>query len=481
MRHGEMLINGVFVGGPCDQSIGKVLIRSPYSGSVVGTAAEGGYLELRTATSAADEAFSTWRKTPKADVKRMLTQVSGLVRDRSEDLVEILTDEVGKPVTFSRAEVERLAITFEEAADVVEHFGGPTEVEVTRDSRGTDFRTSIRRFPRGVIFGIVPYNWPFNLAAHKLAAAIASGNTMVLKAPPQAPISTLTLARILHESGIPPGVVNFWNGEARDAERAIREDARIKMLSFTGSATVGWKLKALVPDLPVTLELGGDAFAIVHKDADLDWAIQRLIPGAFGYAGQICISVQHVLAHSDIYEDLKRRLVEATRACQVGDPRDEKVICGPLISDEAADRVEGWIQEAVDMGANPLVRGERSGRLIGPTLLENVPFEAKIGHEEVFGPVLTLSRYESLEDAFAWVNRSQFGIHAGIFTADPSAASDAIEKLEVGGVVVNDSPSIRFDKMPYGGTKRSGFGREGILASMLEMTEPRAIYTRTAW
>jgi acyl-CoA reductase-like NAD-dependent aldehyde dehydrogenase len=356
-------------------------------------------------------------------------------------------------------------------------FRSEEKIALDLDPRGAGYECSVERFPLGVIFCIVPYNWPFNLTAHKIAPALATGNTVVVKVSPLAPLSTLELLRIIHEAGCPPGVVNGWNGHASLAQRALA-DPRIKMLSFTGSAAVGWKLKALLPERRVALELGGDASAIVCADADLDWATNRIIAGGFGYAGQICISIQHVLVEESIYDEMRSRLTAATLACVTGDPLNVNTVCGPLISEEAAQKVIGMVEEAVRGGAIVLGGGTRIGNLVAPTLLENVPPAVALAKEEVFGPVLTLAPFKTLEDAVRTVNESQYGIQTGVFTESQASASQAYQALNVGGVVINDYPTLRFDNMPYGGVKRSGFGREGVRYAMDEMTEMKTLLVR---
>lgn len=474
MRHCELLIDGFFVGGPCDQAVGKEVIRAPYGGAVVGTAAEGGLSEIRACVDAAHEAFGSWRRSPRHERQALLRRVAALVRERSDELVDLLTREVGKPVTWSRGEVARLALTFDLAADLMSTYGheaAPADI----DPRGVGMRTVVQRFPVGVVFCIVPYNWPYNLTAHKIAPALATGNTVVVKPSPLAPLSTLTLVRLIHEAGCPPGVINAWNGPAPLVQKVLQEDKRIAMLSFTGSAAVGWKLKGLLPDRRVALELGGDATAIVCEDADLEWAIPRIAAGGYGYAGQVCISVQHVLVQRSRYEEAKRGLIQATEECPTGDPEDEKTVCGPLISAEAADRVQRTVRES---GGRVLAGGRREGNVVWPTLLEDVPQAAALSCEEIFGPVLTLAPFDDLEEAIAKVNGSKYGIHAGVFTFDTRTAERAFVGLEVGGVVINDYPTLRFDHLPYGGVRQSGFGREGVRYAMDEMTEPRALMTR---
>jgi acyl-CoA reductase-like NAD-dependent aldehyde dehydrogenase len=469
MLHREMLINGCFIGGPCDQSIGKQVVRAPYDGAIVGTAAEGGLQELRACVDSAHTAFQCWRRSPRHERQKLLRRVASLVREREDELAEVLTREVGKPITWSRGEVARLALTFDYAADLLTTWG-PVALPLDMDPRGEGYRCTADRFPLGVIFAIVPYNWPYNLTAHKLAPALATGNTVVVKPSPLAPLSTLSLVRLIHEAGCPPGVLNAWNGPPQLAQKVLVEDKRIKMLSFTGSANVGWKLKELLPDRRVTLELGGNATAIILEDADLDWAVQRITEGAYGYAGQVCISVQHVLVQASRYEEALAALVKALNECPTGDPMDPKTVCGPLISDEAADKVAGMVEEAKAAGATAY-GGKREGKLIWPTLVTGVPGHTALWTEEVFGPVMTVSPFSHLREAVDRVNGSQYGIHAGVFTKNAAYGALAYEGLEVGGVIINDYPTLRFDNMPYGGVKRSGFGREGLAYAMDEMTE----------
>jgi acyl-CoA reductase-like NAD-dependent aldehyde dehydrogenase len=474
--HAELLIDGHFLGGPCDQSIGKQLVRNPFDGSVVGTAAEGDLSELRGAITAAHDAFLSWRFSARHERQKLLRTVASLARDRKHELSDLLTREVGKPVTWAEAEVDRLALTFDLAADLVSSYGFES-LPVDIDPRGQGHRLLVERVPIGVVFAMAPYNWPYNLAAHKIAPALATGNTVVLKASPLAPISTLTLARLVHEAGCPPGVLNAWNGPTRVVE-ALIDHPDVKMLSFTGSAAVGWMLKRQMNDRKVLLELGGNASAIVQPDADLAWATKRIVAGGFGYAGQVCISVQHVLVHREVYEEMSRRLTEATAACPTGDPLLDETVCGPLISVEAAEKVEGFVVEAVAAGAKILAGGSRVGAMMQPTLLTDVPDSVRLANEEVFGPVIALAPYASLEEAVGLVNRSKYGIHCGLFTHDARSIDFAFRKLDIGGLIVNDYPTLRFDNMPYGGVKCSGFGREGVRYAMDEMTEPKALLTR---
>jgi acyl-CoA reductase-like NAD-dependent aldehyde dehydrogenase len=477
MTHGELLIDGVPLGGAEDVSIEKVTIRAPYDEQVVGLSAVAGPAEVERAIAAAHRAFQTWRRSPRRTRRELLRAVASGVRDRSDGLVELLSREVGKPVSWSRGEVARLALTFDLAADLLSSYGGEW-MPVDFDDRGGGYRCLAERFPVGPVLAIVPYNWPFNLAAHKVAPALAVGCTVILKASHQAPLSTLTLAHLIHEAGCPAGVLNGLFCRPTDAE-AMALDERMSMVSFTGSPAVGRHLKALVPQKRVSLELGGDASALICADADLDFAVGRCVAGGYGYAGQVCIAVQHVLVHRAVYAEVRERLIAATIACPHGDPLDPRTVCGPLITSEAADKVMEWIEEARGAGAAVLAGASRSGRVVAPTLMERVPQTARLGCEEVFGPVLTLEPFGTIDEAISVVNASRYGLQCGVFTNDARIAEKAFREIEVGGVIVGDYPTLRFDNMPYGGVKLSGFGREGVRYAMDEMTELKTLLVRT--
>ncbi|MFQ3587518.1 MAG: aldehyde dehydrogenase family protein [Fimbriimonadaceae bacterium] len=481
MRHCELLINGYFIGGPCDQGVGKTLQRSPWDGRAVGTAAEGSLSEAETALAAAVDAFGTWSGTPTAERRALLDRVADMIDERADELAELLVAEIGKPISAAQGEVRRCAITFRLAGLALADWG-PEPLDLTADPRGKDYEGDFLRVPRGVILAIVPYNWPLNLAAHKIAPALAVGNTVVLKPSGQAPLSTLTLARIVHEAGCPPGVLNAVHMPAPIAQR-LALDPRVAMVSFTGSPEVGWKLKSLLPEKPVTLELGGDASIVLAHDADLDDAIPRLVAAGYAYSGQICISAQHVRVDRRIAAEAIEALAVATHACPFGDPAEPDTVCGPLISTEAAERVVAWIREAVEGGARVLAGAGFGGgeiaaepgrpTLVRPTLIADVPSGCRLANEEVFGPVLTVSTFDGIDDAISQVNASRFGIHAGVFTGSAETAERCARELQVGGVVINDTTLVRFDSMPYGGVKRSGFGREGVRFAMEEMSEPK--------
>jgi acyl-CoA reductase-like NAD-dependent aldehyde dehydrogenase len=456
-----------------DAAFRRVEIRAPWDGAVIGTTFEADWPAMDAAIAAATRAFEGWQATPRDRRRDLLRRIAATVRERAEELATLMAREVGKPITWARAEVTRLGITFDLAAGVLE---GPAreELPLDFDSRGKDYRCFVERMAIGPVLAIVPYNWPYNLAAHKLAPALAAGNTVVLKPSPQAPLSTLALAHLVHGCGLAAGVVNAVNCTAEAAEQAVR-DPRIPLVSFTGSERVGWHIKSLVPEKQVVLELGGDANVLVFPDADLDLATRRTCLGGYGYAGQVCIAVQHVRVHDAVYDDMKRRLVAETERTKTGDPLDPDTVCGPLISSSAADRVMSWVSEATAAGARVLAGGKREGNVVMPTLVEGVGPESKLATEEVFGPVVTLSRFDTADEAFAAANRSRFGIHCSVFTRDPAIVEQAYRELDVSGVIVNDFPTLRFDNMPYGGVKRSGIGREGVRYAYEEMTMPKVL------
>lgn len=477
MIHAEMLIAGHFVGGSCDQTTGKAVMKSPWNGRTIGTAAEGGANDVEAAIAAAQEAFPVWSRTPVETRAKLLGAIAEKVRGRRQDLAELLVEEIGKPITWALAEVDRMAVTFDLSAEAARTQLGPFPQDLTYDKRGGDYEGLWQRVPLGPTLCIIPWNWPYNLGAHKIGPALAVGNTIVLKPSSRSPISSLSLARLIHEAGCPPGVLNAVNIPGALAQKAAR-DPRVKKVSFTGSPPVGWKLKEMLPKKAVTLELGGDASVIVLEDGDLELAAARSATSAFGYAGQVCISAQHIWAVDEIYDEFREHLIRATLDCPAGDPHDPQVVCGPLIDSEAADKVMDWVDEAVSGGGRLLAGARREGNLVSPTLVEGVPAYTRLASQEVFGPVLTLDRVNDLDEAILRTNASNYGIHASVFTRSRAFAEKAMAELEVGGVVINDYPSLRFDGMPYGGVKESGFGREGVRFAVAEMSLAKSYVRR---
>jgi glyceraldehyde-3-phosphate dehydrogenase (NADP+) len=389
-------------------------------------------------------------------------------------LAEEICDQAGKPIALAQAEVERALATFRLAADEARRITGDVlPLDLAPASRGRWGMT--RRFPRGVVTGIVPFNFPLNLAAHKLAPALAAGCSIILKPPPQAPGPTVRLGEIAAEAGLPAGAVNVILPSVENAAPLV-DDPRVAVLSFTGSADVGWKLKARAPRKQVILELGGNAAVIIDETADLDHAAARCAVAGFAYAGQVCIKAQRLFVHRAVYPAFREKFLEAVaRIVKVGEPRDPKVLCGPVIDDAAADRIEAWVEDALSDGARRLLPQERRERLISPIVLEEVPRESRVSCDEVFGPVVILAPVDDFAEGIARVNDSPYGLQAGVFTNDMRHALRAFESIEAGGVIVNEASTFRVDAMPYGGTKASGFGREGLHYAIKEMTELRLL------
>ncbi|MCC2617966.1 aldehyde dehydrogenase family protein [Aestuariibacter halophilus] len=397
--------------------------------------------------------------------------------DRFDELADALCVEAGKPIKDARGEVTRLIDTFRIAAEEAVRINGEViNLEVTPRARG--YQGMVKRVPIGPCSFISPFNFPLNLAAHKVAPAIAAGCAFVLKPASRTPIGALIIGEVLAETDLPQGAFSILPC-SRDGADLFTTDDRFKLLSFTGSPDVGWDLKARAGKKPVVLELGGNAACVVDADADLEDAIERIVFGAYYQSGQSCISVQRVLVHQDIYATFKQRYVEKVAALVHGDPADEKTFIGPMISEGEAGRLAAWIDEARDKGATVLCGGQRDGAMLQATVLENVPADAKVCAEEAFGPVSIIAPFSDFDAALEEVNNSQFGLQAGIFTRDLYKAHKAWDVLDVGGVVIGDVPSWRVDNMPYGGVKESGLGREGIRYAIEDMTELRLMVIRT--
>ena len=397
--------------------------------------------------------------------------------ERSEELALALCIEAGKPIHDARGEVTRLIDTFRIAAEEsVRLLGEVLPLDISERAR--DYSGKWKRVPIGACSFISPFNFPLNLAAHKIAPALAVGCPFVLKPASLTPIGALTIGEVLSECDLPEGAFSILPCR-RDGARLFTDDPRLKLLSFTGSPVVGWELKAQAGQKKVVLELGGNAACIVDEGTDLEDAVARIVTGVFYQSGQSCISVQRILVHASLYDDFKQRLVAATRVLQLGDPKDPKTFIGPMISEAEAQRLAAWIAQAVKAGARLLCGGGRQAAMLEPTLLEDVPPGQALREEEAFGPVAILSRFDDFEAALQQVNDSQFGLQAGVFTRDLYRAERAWDELEVGGVVIGDVPSWRVDHMPYGGVKNSGLGREGIRWAMEDMTEIRLMVLRT--
>ncbi len=450
-----------------------VEVRACYDGSLVGTTFRPPDEAIEQAVHSAVTAFEKASHLPAYERAEILRSMSEEVENRREEFVRILALEAGKPVKAGRVEVDRCIFNLRNASEEaqrIEHDLIPLDLLPAGKNRWG----MIRRFPLGAILAITPFNFPLNLVAHKVAPAIASGNTVVQKPASKTPLCSLMLAQIAVDAGIPDGMLNVLPCSAEKAEGMVSDD-RFKLLTFTGSSEIGWHLKSRAGKKRVALELGGNAGVIIHNDADAADAARRCALGGFSYSGQSCISVQRIFAHASIFERFVAALELETESLKVGNPLDANTDVGPMITPADAERVENWIGEAVEAGAELVTGGKREGAICYPTILIHTKPQMKVNRLEVFGPVVTVEPYCELERAFELVNDSAFGLQAGIFTNDNRALFEAFEKLEVGGVVANDVPTFRADHMPYGGAKDSGAGREGARYAIEEMTERKIL------
>src|ERR1700732_5188100 len=444
-------------------------IRAPYDGSVVGRVFQGRREHADAAIAAAVKAFGTTRRLPAFERQRVLRRVAENIAQRKEEFAHTLAEEAGKPIKAARSEVERSIFTFTVAAEESTRIYGeylPLDwQEFTAGRWGI-----VRRFPLGPIAGITPFNFPLNLVAHKVAPAIAAGCPLVLKPAPQTPLTALLLAEAVPQAGWADGGRNVLPLSNDDAGLLVT-DERIKWISFTGSAAVGWQIKKNCGKKKVVLELGGNAGVIVHSDADLAYAADRCVVGGFSYAGQTCISVQRILVERTAFAKFTDLLLEGVKKLKIGDPLDDSTDLGPLIRESDAARASDWIQEAVRGGARLLCGGQRRGPVLDPTVLTGTRPEMKVNCQEIFAPVVTVEPYDDFNQALKQINNSPYGLQAGLFTRDAKLIFNAYEELEVGGLIAGDVPAFRIDHMPYGGVKDSGMGREGLRYAIEDMTE----------
>lgn len=473
-RLGEI---GVLVGGESVRTGATFEVRSPYDGTLAGVVHYAGPKEIERAIADAARAFAVTRKLPTWKREAILAAVGTGITARREELAQVIALEAGKPIKTARLEVDRAAFAFRVAAEETKRIHG--EILSLDWLPGTENREAhIRRIPLGPIAGITPFNFPLLLVAHKVAPAMAAGNPVIIRPGARTPISALKLGQIVLEAGWPKEAHAVVPCTIEDTALLV-EDDRIKLLSFTGSAVVGWGLKGRVGRKRLTLELGGNAAVIVHQDADVSYAAERIAFGGFSYAGQSCISAQRIYVHEAIYDAFKEDLVRRTNLLKAGDPLLDDTDLGPVIDSLAAERIEGWLEEAKAAGASVLAGGTRSGAVWAPTVIEGAPAGARVNCQEVFAPLVSLTKYSDVHDAIKLANAGDFGLQAGIFTHDERVIAAAIDGIDAGGIMINDSSTFRVDHMPYGGVKQSGFGREGIRYAIEEMTEMKLVaYTR---
>jgi glyceraldehyde-3-phosphate dehydrogenase (NADP+) len=466
IRTYPLLINGAWkeAGEPLE-------ITSPATGEVVGRTYQADAATLEEAVQATVRAFEVTRKLPAYERAAILRKIADGITAEQEEIARLMALESGKPIRDCRVETTRAIFTFNQAAGEAERLGGEViPLDLMASSKG---RLGItRRVPVGPVLGISPFNFPLNLAVHKVAPAIAAGCSILLKPPSADPLTMLHVARIINEAGVPAGAVNVVPTNRTLGDKLV-EDERFKLLTFTGSMDVGWRMKAMAGKKKIVLELGGNAAVIVDQDADQDFAAKRISTGAFSYAGQTCISVQRVYVHESIADSFLAKLKANTEALKQGDPLEETTDVGPMIDEKALERTAQWVQEAVDEGATVITGGKREGYFFQPTILTNVQRESKVCSREVFAPIVDVFTFSDFAEALKSVNDSDYGLQAGVFTQNLNHAFQAFNELEVGGVVVNDISTYRIDHMPYGGVKESGMGREGLKYAIEDMTELR--------
>ena len=467
----------MWVGGKALLSDRTYELRLPYDGSLTARVTEGDEVSFETACKAAVNGASAMALMSNAERSDLLFRVVSLLKDHASELSELLTLETGKPIKESRVETDRAQQTLISSAIAARELSGEA-IPIDGSPIGKGRLAMTVREPLGIIGAITPFNLPLNLALHKVGPALAGGNAVIHKPSEQTPLSAIRLAQLFSEAGAPAGAYNVITGDGARIGQQLVRDPRIRMITFTGSVEVGKEIKNNAGLKRVTLELGGNSGLIVDHDADLDLAVSRAVPGSFLLSGQTCISVQRIYVHEAVLSAFTKQFLSATEALHIGHPMDDNTDISSLISETEAMRVESWIEDAIKRGAKLLTGGKRTGATITPAVLQDVPSEARMSCEEVFGPVVALNSFSDIGRAVEAVNQTPYGLQAGIFTKDLTRAFDAARRLKVGGVMINDIPGFRADQMPYGGVKNSGLGREGPRYAIEEMTEMKLICWR---
>ena len=453
-------------------------LTSPYSGEILSTVAKATVTDVERAIEGAHEAFKSFKKTTAYERAEILYHVVSIMRERREELAKILTLEAAKPLSASLAEIDRTIATYQFSAEAAKQSMGET---VPMDAApGVQDRIGYtKRVPLGVVSAITPFNFPFNLVAHKLGPAFAAGNTVVLKPATQTPLSSIVMAEIFKEAGLPDGCLQIVTGSGSELSDTLISHPLVKKVTFTGSGAVGLKIKEKVGLRKITLELGSNAALIVEPSTPIENIMKRAVGGAFGFAGQVCISLQRIYVHRDIYDTFTERFVEETKKLVVGDPTHIDTDVSAMINSSEVERIKAWIEEAKTQGAVVATGAEFTARTLSPTVMTNVKADMKIVCEETFAPIVSIVPYDSLDEAIELVNASTLGLNAGIYTNVLTDAMRAADELEAGAIIINDIPTFRIDNMPYGGVKMSGYGREGIKYAIDEMTDLKLITIKT--
>jgi glyceraldehyde-3-phosphate dehydrogenase (NADP+) len=463
-----------YLGGKPSTSSQPLEVVNPFDGSPAGRTWLAGDAEFDTAADTAVGAAAVMRRMPAYERAAVLMRASAELQVRRDEIAAVLSAEAGKPIKDARIETDRAAMTFHVAAEEARRLSGEV-VPMDLAPHGAGRLAIVRRVPVGPVAAISPFNFPLNLSAHKIAPAIAAGNPLVLKPATKTPLSALILAEIVVGAGLPPEAISVLPMPRKVGDRLVT-DPRFRLLTFTGSSPVGWDMKARAGKKKVILELGGNAGVVVDESADLEFAAARVAAGGYALAGQSCISVQRVYVHARVFDAFAARLTALVEALKVGDPSDPATDVGPMIDEGEAERIDTWVKEAVAAGGRVLTGGKRlGGPMYAPTVLADVPADAKVCAQEAFAPLVVLAKVESFAAGVGEVNRSTFGLQAGVFTANLEHTLQAFDTIEAGGIIVNDVPTWRIDNMPYGGVKDSGLGREGPRYTIEEMTEPRLL------
>jgi acyl-CoA reductase-like NAD-dependent aldehyde dehydrogenase len=469
---------GLFIDGKWVKKQRTYELCAPYDGQLLARISMADAGDVEKAISGAHRAFQTMKNLPAYQRSEILFRVAQLLKERKEELARIVAKEAGKPIRTARGELERTIVTYQFAAEEAKRIYGET---IPMDAApGGEGRIGMTwREPLGVVVAITPFNFPFNLVAHKLGPAFAAGNTVVLKPAEQTPLSALAIAEIFQEAGLPDGALQVITGSGKELSDALLMDERVKKITFTGSASVGKLIKQKAGLRKVTLELGSNAALIVEPDVALDKIIPRCVEGAFSYAGQVCISLQRIYVHETIYVEFCKRFIERAKQLKVGDPLDENTDVSTMIHRREAERIESWVTEAIQSGAKIGLGGIRNGSIYFPTVLLNVKKDMAVSCQEVFAPVVSIVPYRELQEAIEMVNDSVYGLNIGIYTTNIHRALYAARQIESGAVIVNDIPTFRVDHMPYGGVKESSYGREGVKYAVQEMTELKFVSIKT--
>ncbi len=475
-----MRVTKLWINGNWRETSESYELKAPYDGKVLAKVGKGTAEDVTVAIVGAEQAFQSFKKWTAYDRAEILYKVVEIMRHRKEELAKMMAEEAGKPLKTARGEVDRTIATYQFAAEEAKQYRGET-IPMDAAPSGANRIGWTKKEPIGVVAAITPFNFPYNLVAHKLGPAFAVGNTVVLKPASQTPLSALVMADIFKEAGLPDGALQIVTGSGSELSDSLITHPDVKKVTFTGSVPVGLKIKEKVGLRKITLELGSNSALIVEPSVPIDKIIKRCVEGAFSFAGQVCISLQRIYVNREVYDEFVEAFVKETKALKVGDPLDEHTDVSSMIHPDEVERIINWIEEAKSQGAKVATGFEFTDRQMQPTVLTDVKEDMKVMCEEVFAPIVSIVPYDTLDEAIELVNASQFGLNAAIYTNVLTDALHAADEIEAGAVIINDIPTFRVDHMPYGGVKMSGYGREGVKFAVEEMTEMKFITMKTVF